>query len=899
MSHPLLGATCLYAGGVLLAHWSQFQVAWLLVPFLALALTALLLGLVRSGKHQAATTNPPPEPSVPEHGSVQPPQWLWHGGRATRRGCAMSGDHQSSLTHATFEAAAAQGAALLQRAKPGMRNLPAPRGLGGAFLLIAAGWLNLAGHTRIWSDHDLRRCLTEDAALVQVRGRLVDSPRLTQHVRDEQPQVRSLVELEAAALRLGDGDWTSAEGRVATSTPGELGPNFFAGQVVEVSGVLSRPRGPLAVGLFDYATHLERRGVYFQLQTDGPGDWALAEGAQPTAPLTVQFIRWARRTLSRGLPEDDPATGLVQAMTLGWNTALTDEIEEPFMKSGTMHVFAISGQHIALLAGIVLSVLRVVRIPRGACGTLLIPLLWFYTAATGWQASAVRATVMMTLVLGGWSLRRPSDLLNSLAAAALVILLIEPRQLFQASFQLSFMVVLALALVAPPLKEHLVKQRESRNNLTPSSRLPRWKLWLAGAWHWLRLTLATSSAAWMGSLLLTAQYFHLFSLGSLLANVLLVPCAGAALASALASLATGAWWPWLSEVFNHGAWFWMHCMLWISKVVADLPSAWCYVPAPSAALWLVYLGAFLVAAFRVVEGGKLKWLLASSTVPTLMFLYAQYYTQSASSTVTALPLNGGLGIHLKSQGTWNPVLLDCGDTNAFRSVLAPFLRARGENRLRALLLTHGDARHMSAAPALLHEFPTASVGISTVRFRSAPYRNLIERVLPGWIQPTYLATGDHFEVWEVLHPPDGLQTTRADAGVLVLRGTVRRTTFLFLADLDREGQRRLLEAGPDHLRAEIVITGLPTDGEPLINDLLETVQPSLIVVGDDEWPANRRASTELLDRLRTGGRQVLNTRRTGAVTFRVTDRGWTAVNARGATLAESGEKACEPSASGL
>ena len=150
------------------------------------------------------------------------------------------------------------------------------------------------------------------------------------------------------------------------------------------------------------------------------------------------------------LPVEDEELRLLWAMTLGWKTALTDEVSEPFMRSGTMHIFAISGLHIALIAGILVAVLRAAQLPRGACGALIVPVIWFYTAATGWQSSAIRSTIMMTVIIAGWSLRRPSNLLNSLAASGFIILVWEPSQLFQASFQLSFFVVLSIALLLPP-----------------------------------------------------------------------------------------------------------------------------------------------------------------------------------------------------------------------------------------------------------------------------------------------------------------------------------------------------------------------------------------------------------------------------------------------------------------
>ncbi|MFO1501563.1 MAG: ComEC/Rec2 family competence protein [Verrucomicrobiota bacterium] len=155
--------------------------------------------------------------------------------------------------------------------------------------------------------------------------------------------------------------------------------------------------------------------------------------------------------------------------------------------------------HIALIAGILVSVLRVLRVPRAAAGFIVIPLIWFYTAATGWQASAIRSTIMMTVVIAGWALERPSDLINSLAATGLIILIWQPTQLFQASFQLSFFVVLSIALIVPPLEK--VRQKLlAPDPLLPPELRPRWKRWLDWPIRVVTTSLATSVAAWLGSM---------------------------------------------------------------------------------------------------------------------------------------------------------------------------------------------------------------------------------------------------------------------------------------------------------------------------------------------------------------------------------------------------------------
>ena len=207
----------------------------------------------------------------------------------------------------------------------------------------------------------------------------------------------------------------------------------------------------------------------------------------------------------------------------------------------------------------IVTLLRVLRLSRAWCGALAIPTIWFYTAATGWEPSAIRASVMMTVVLGGWALKRPSDLLNSLAAAAFIILLAEPRQLFEASFQLSFFVMLTIALMLPPLNgffDRILKH----DPLLPDELVSDWKkilLWLARKFA---RYCGLSFAAWMGSIPLAAKYFHLFSPVSTPANLFAVPLGTFALMANLGALLCGHWLPWFTELFNHAAWFFMVAM---------------------------------------------------------------------------------------------------------------------------------------------------------------------------------------------------------------------------------------------------------------------------------------------------------------------------------------------------
>ena len=411
-------------------------------------------------------------------------------------------------------------------------------------LLAVTGWTNFAARTAVLSPTDLRVVLgNTPPALVVVHGTLAETPRLKIVEHDGKESWRSAVRVRVRELALGP-QFQPATGEILATVPGVPGPGFFSGQPVELSGVIAPPPPPQAEGLFDFRAYLATRGIYYELRTENTSGWQLLAPYSSTPPLTDRFLNWSQHTLALGLPVEDEPLRLLWAMTLGWRAAFTGDIGDPFLQAGTMHMFAIDGLRIALLSGMMVTLLRLFRLSRAWCGVIAVPTVWFYTAATGWEPSAVRASIMMTIVLGGWSLKRPGNLLNSLAAAGFIILLLDPRQLWEASFQLSFFVMLVIARVLPPwntffdrvlkqilgpdplLAEELVpawrkrllqwslrfahfcglafaawmvRCRWPRNIFTCSARFPRWPTFLPCRWaHWRSWPISARSSAAIG-----------------------------------------------------------------------------------------------------------------------------------------------------------------------------------------------------------------------------------------------------------------------------------------------------------------------------------------------------------------------------------------------------------------
>lgn len=738
-------------------------------------------------------------------------------------------------------------------------------------LLVLAGWTNLVCHTAIISPNDLRTLVGDRTETVAVRGVLLQTPKIRFTVRRGNEIKRSLTEMRVSQIRAGD-DWEPAAGEVMVSAAGIPGTNFFAGQGVELSGMIERPPPALATGLFDYRDYLQTRGIYYELITRSADDWQLHEPILARPPLTDRFLAWSSRVLAMGLPHDQ-TLGLLWAMTLGWRTAFTGDIGDPFLRAGTMHLFAVDGLRIALISGMLVVLLRVMQLSRGWCGAVAIPAIWFYTAATGWESSAIRASLMMTIVLGGWTLKRPADLLNSLAGAAFLILLWDPRQLFEASFQLSFFVMLTIALLLPRLNDS-IDALLAPDPLLPGSLVPKWRrasnqtLRLVGRYFSLSLV------AWIGSIPLSALYFHLFSPVSTLANVLAVPLGTLALMANLGALLCGAWLPFVTALFNNAAWFLMLEMGNVSQWCSRIPGAYWYVRAPSWFWIAIYYGTLVVLLGPWLNNRHRKMIgVAGAAVIAAVYLACQIQWRTHTD-LTVLPLDGGHAVFVDGNRTGGCWLIDCGSPEAVNFTVKPFLQAQGVNARPRLILTEGDSKNCGGAVTLDDEVGVRELWTSPARSRSPVYQRVLASFETAPSRRKLARRGDRLGCWRVLWPPDESSLPRADDNALVLLGNFSGTKVLLLSDLSRAGQDQLLSRGTNALRADIVITGLPNAGEPLCDALAAAIQPKLIVIADSKYPAMRRANSYLRQRLANQSVPVVYTSDSGAVNIAITGAGW-------------------------
>ncbi len=303
--------------------------------------------------------------------------------------------------------------------------------------------------------------------------------------------------------------------------------------------------------------------------------------------------------LSRGVDARQPElTAVFRAMLLGQKHELSDEQGTLFMRSGTMHLFAISGLHIAMIATALHALLALLRLPHLVwCAAQLIA-LWLYVDITGAAPSAVRAFIMVALLETSLLLQAPRNPIAALAASAFVVLVFWPLQLFSASFQLSYMIVAALLLLGLPLGDAWQAHGEFFRDLPR----PAWR-WHHHALSWLQRQLFSSVAIGVATTLISTAggllFFQLFTPGALFANLVLIPAALFVILGGFASLLTGLLGAgFLSALFNHAS----VLVLWgvnaVVQAVVQIPGTW-YIARFSSA-WIGPTSTLLLIAALVV-----------------------------------------------------------------------------------------------------------------------------------------------------------------------------------------------------------------------------------------------------------------------------------------------------------
>jgi competence protein ComEC len=393
-----------------------------------------------------------------------------------------------------------------------------------------------------------------DQGAVSIRGLVSAEPE----VRDTTSHLR----LSASAIEI-DGDWREVSGTALLFVPRY--PSYSYGDELVVTGELETPP---QLDDFDYPAYLARQGVFATMLYPKIEVTASGLGFKPLA--WVYSVRSSMsQTLARVLPE--PQASLAQGITLGIRSNIPASVSDNFAHTGTAHLLAISGLHLSILAGILVSVgIRLFGKRHYYYVWLAMVVIWLYVLITGMQPPVVRAAIMASLFLIAELLGRQRSAITALVVAAAVMVGFSPQILWTASFQMSFLAMVGLIFVAPlfqSLGRRIIRARTKEGSRAASA---------AGL---INDAASVSLGAVIGVGPLIAYYFGVISFVGPPATFLALPALPAiiissALAGGLGFVALPA-----AQFFGWLAWLPLSYLLLIVNAFAAIPSAFMEIPS--------------------------------------------------------------------------------------------------------------------------------------------------------------------------------------------------------------------------------------------------------------------------------------------------------------------------------
>lgn len=758
--------------------------------------------------------------------------------------------------------------ALLAGLLPALRFAPDPRPLLLAGLAAALAVLVLP-HLRALRDPRLTHLLLlcafglSGAALGSLGAR-----RASEDCRRSLPdQARVRVEGVLAASSAGADD--------AGAAPLPLAHAVVLGAGMRCSGAV-RVRLPEGFGAAPAGTAVSLAGEWLatgpaDLREGWPSDPAFAGlfAADSLLRLSAPDVRAHPLLVLRGRTDSllrrlfPRHEALAEALLLNRRERVDPEVRDRFARSGLVHLLAISGSHVGLLAGIVLLLGGALRLPRRPLVWASLLCLAAYLAMIGAPASAVRAGIMLSLGLVAGLLQRPSAALPIVAAAALTIAAVEPLAVLNPGFQLSFAGVLGI-----------LAGRRRLLDLIPAP-------WRRGALaRPIVEGMVMSACAFAATAPVTAHHFGQVAPVAVLANLPAVPLMGLALSGVVGALLLAPLSFPLARLVADGAGLALDALDAVARLAAEVPLGHLAVVRPAWGLWLVAGVAALIAldaAARLRTPIRLA-VAGGAAVALLLAAPALAGAGGGEAQVHFIDVGQGDAVAIRTPaGRW--MLIDAGPRSrsfdAGERRVLPFLRAQRARRLEALVLTHPDLDHIGGAPAVLRGIPVRSVVEPGLPVGKESYLEVLGEVERRGIAWRAARAGRSMELdgvrldflWPTAESLDGVR--EANQISAVVRLNIGDFSLLLTGDVDEEVERRLVERYGDGLRAQVLKAGHHGSATSTSAALLTVVRPSLVVVSAGRRNRYGHPAPEVIARLRSAGIQIARTDRDGTVTLRV------------------------------
>ena len=662
----------------------------------------------------------------------------------------------------------------------------------------------------------------------------------------------SQVTIKAQSIRIkNDPELIVTHGKVLLRLQGPWPDDLAPGDTLAIRTELKRPDSFRTPGVFDYAQYLAQKDIWI---TGFVSSRLFLHKVTVTQSLLHRLRYLPERIRTKIGKQIDNAVspdirGIYRAILLGDRSHVDEDTLEIFKGSGTMHILAISGLHMAVIGTLLYAVffwifsrsekLLLKFTVKKWAALLSLPVLLSYGLLAGMNTPVFRAVIMSSIVIIAICSNRQKYPSALLAFAALLILIIEPLQLFTASFQLSFAAIIGILFLLPVLKKLL---DPSTGPVSPLS--VRQKIL-----NWIIAALLVSLVANLATAPVTLFFFNRFSLVGPLANLIIEPliCLWSLLSGFFAIFFIFIQPEMSSFLFQAGA-------LGLSAAIhcAAFFSSWSFSTLwlPTPPLWLILL--YSVALINIAYSGlKIRWLSLPPLLTFVACIWLFFHPLQQGSTensnyfrITYLDVGQGSATLLEYPSGFR-VLIDGGGssftaTAVGEKIIAPFLWKKGIRRIDAVAITHPDADHYNGLEFIIQHFSAKILWVRDTEGHDANFQRLMHLAEHKGTSPFIPEEGDRLLQGEeslvcVINLANRKKSTESNESRnngnsgLILKACMGQLCALFPGDISRNKEHSLIVEGFD-VQAEFLLS--PHHGSITSNStqFLTAVDPKYLLV---------------------------------------------------------------------
>lgn len=656
--------------------------------------------------------------------------------------------------------------------------------------------------------------------------------------------------------------------RAGSASMAELVP----GDHIRGAAMIGPPRGFRNFTLSNQSEVLALGGIYATMRIPAADLVERADeagSANALRSLSAAFVsarRFALGALARHIPAHEAR--MTASMVFNEYRFLTEADQRIFRDSGTMHLFAVSGMHVAVFSLVLLAVLRSVRFGRRGAWSVLVAVIGLYVTMLDFVTPAVRAFLLVVAYwMGSW-MRREVDSLSALTFAAALVVLFDPLAMWQASFILSVMGALSLAVFMPLFAQWL--------HVGPEH----------GGWRYMLLRWLSDSAQVLLAVtivLLPLQFFYFqqFNLLSPIANLAAAALSAPLLSAAAATIFLAPLSDSLASLMGASAGALMRTLYWSAEETSA--QAWAILHAARPPAWTVF-GYYLVLfsgyyivrrdtpEFRPKSAARLA-IHTSAAMALLALALSWRAVPPRPLRIWFLDVGQGDSAVVELPGGQS-IVIDAGSASpdAGQLVVAPQLRALGIPQPGNLIITHPDSDHAGGAPSLLRNCPVRGLARGGAgAWSDTPLARLVmdtatscgipcAAILAG--PPIRLDPGVEIEVLNPAAELDGSPASDNERSVVL---SIRYGKFraLFMGDADAAVEERLVRSGIG--TADVLKVSHHGSATATTAAFLGAVRPRFAVVSCGWHNRFGHPSRAVLDRLSQCGARVHRTDDSGAV----------------------------------